>query len=72
MTRATGDRPQHTEPPPSPEADPRALALLSRLQAAQAGLARGPALAWERAAFAEAFADPEPARRVRAFLGESR
>jgi len=42
--------------------------LLSRLHEAQAGLARSPALAWERAAFAEAFADPEPRRRVRAFL----
>ncbi len=54
--------------PPSPEADPRALALLERLHAAQAGLSRGPALALERASFAEAFADPEPARRVGAFL----
>ncbi len=53
---------------PSPEADARALALLERLQAAQAGLARGPALAWERVGFAEAFASPEPARRVGAFL----
>lgn len=70
MTHSTGDRPQHTEPDPSPEADPRALSLLSKLQAAQAGLSRGPALAWERIFFAEAFEDPEPARRVRAFLGD--
>ncbi|MBS1783962.1 MAG: hypothetical protein JST24_00880 [Acidobacteria bacterium] len=53
---------------PSPETDPRALALLERLHAAQAGLDLGPALAWERVAFAEAFAGPEPARRVGAFL----
>lgn len=53
---------------PSPEADPRALTLLERLHAAQAGLDRGPALAWERVCFAEAFSNPEPARRVGAFL----
>jgi len=70
MTHSTGDRPQHTEPAPSPEADPRALALLSKLHAAQAGLAREQALAWERVCFAEAFEAPEPARRVRAFLGD--
>lgn len=70
MTRSTDNRAQHTGPAPSPEADPRALALLSALQAAQAGLSREQALAWERAAFAEAFADPEPGRRVRRFLGE--
>ena len=69
MTRPTDNRPQHTEPPASSEADPRALDLLARLQAAQAGLARGPALAWERVFFAEAFAHPEPGKRVRAFLG---
>ena len=69
MDSSTGDRAQHTGPAPSPEADPRALALLSKLRAAQADLALGPSLAWERAAFAEAFADPEPGRRVRAFLG---
>ena len=70
MTRWTGDRPQHTEPPASPEADPRALVLLSKLHAVQAGLDCGPALAWERVFFAMAFEDPEPARRVRKFLGE--
>ena len=59
-----------TGPHPSPEADPRALALLAALAECQAGLPLGPALAWERAFFAEAFADPEPGRRVRAFLGE--
>ena len=72
MTRPTDNRPQHTEAPASPEADRRALSLLSKLHAAQAGLDRGPALAWERLFFAEAFADPEPARRVRAFLGDGR
>lgn len=56
----------------SAEADPGALALLARLWEAQEGLASGPSLAWERAAFAEAFASPEPARRVRAFLGGGR
>ena len=58
--------------PASPEADPRALALLARLWAAQDGLSGEPALAWERAAFAEAFADPGPGRRVRAFLSGGR
>jgi hypothetical protein len=57
-------------PQPSPEADLRALRLLAELEAQQAGLSRGPALAWERVFFAEAFEGPEPARRVRAFLGE--
>lgn len=70
MERSTGNRPQDTEPHPSLEADPRALALLSKLQAAQDGLPRSPALAWERVVFSEAFEDPEPRRRVRAFLGE--
>lgn len=58
--------------PASPEADPGALALLARLWEAQDGLALDPALAWERAAFAEAFARPEPGRRVRAFLAGGR
>ena len=55
-------------PHPSPEADPRALGLLWRLTLRQAGLPRSQALAWERASFAEAFVDPEPGRRVQAFL----
>lgn len=59
-------------PLPSPDADARALELLRALRDHQAGLDRGPALAWERAAFAEAFASPEPARRVQAFLGKAR
>ncbi len=58
--------------PPSTEGDPRALALLGRTRAHQQGLPRTAALAWERAAFAEAFADPEPARRVQAFLQRNR
>jgi hypothetical protein len=70
MERLTDDRARRAGDQGSPEADPRALALLSGLHAAQAGLARDPSLAWERAAFAEAFADPEPLRRVRAFLDE--
>ena len=52
----------------SPEADSRALDLLRKLTLLQAGLPRSQALAWERVFFAEAFADPEPGRRVRAFL----
>ena len=59
-------------PLPSPDADDRALELLRALRGRQAGLDLGPALAWERAAFAEAFASPEPARRVQAFLGKER
>ncbi len=45
------------------------MALLLRTRAEQAGLPREAALAWERAAFAEAFAHEEPRRRVKAFLG---
>jgi hypothetical protein len=56
-------------PQPSPDADLRALALLDSLRDMQRGLPRSAALAWERTAFAGAFDDPEPARRVRAFLG---
>ncbi len=52
----------------APEGDSRALALLWKTREFQRHLPREAALAWERAAFAEAFADPEPARRVRAFL----
>ncbi|HJV88797.1 MAG TPA: hypothetical protein VJ623_00715 [Holophagaceae bacterium] len=59
----------HPSPnPASPEGDSRALALLWKTRVHQRNLPREAALAWERAAFAEAFADPEPARRVRAFL----
>lgn len=58
--------------PPGPEGDARALELLWATRAQQRGLPRGAALAWERAAFAEAFADPEPARRVQAFLHGNR
>ena len=53
---------------PAEKAYPRALYLLSELRVFQKGLARGPALAWERVAFAIAFLDEEPRRRVRAFL----
>ncbi|HJV23139.1 MAG TPA: hypothetical protein VJ505_04390 [Holophagaceae bacterium] len=42
--------------------------MLWKTRECQRQLPREAALAWERAAFAEAFADPEPARRVRAFL----
>ncbi len=58
------------EPVPDPVsgACERALELLGNLQARQAGLSRSAALAWERAAFAEAFDHPEPGRRIRRFL----
>ena len=56
------------DPHPSPEADPRALELLRGLSSRQIGLPLGQALALERVAFAEAFAGPEPGRRVRGFL----
>ena len=46
----------------------RALFLLGNLQGHQAGLARPSALAWERAAFAEAFDHPGPGERIRSFL----
>jgi hypothetical protein len=46
----------------------RALALLGNLQRQQAGLPRTAALAWERAAFCEAFDHPEPGLRIRRFL----
>ena len=52
-----------------PAACERALILLGNLQSHQARLARSPALAWERAAFAEAFNHPEPGLRIRRFLG---
>ncbi len=58
--------------PPSPEGDSRALALLWNTRGQQRNLPREAALAWERAAFAEAFGSPEPGRRVRAFLGGER
>ena len=58
--------------PTSTEGDPRALALLAGTREHQRGLPRSAALAWERAAFAEAFADPQPARRVQAFLQRNR
>ncbi len=42
--------------------------MLAELRGFQTGLPRGAALAWERALFAAAFLDPEPQRRVGAFL----
>ena len=68
------NRPQDSGTPPTAaaaSADPRALELLLRTRGHQSGLPREAALAWERAAFAEAFLDEEPRRRVRAFLGGS-
>lgn len=57
----------------SAEGDARAIFLLKTLRHQQRELPHSSALAWERATFCEAFLDPEPARRVRAFLsGESR
>lgn len=55
---------------PAEKADPRALTLLMELRDFQSCLPRGPALAWERVAFAIAFLDDEPRRRVRAFLSK--
>jgi hypothetical protein len=64
---------QSSRSAPAAEGDSRAIFLLKTLRQQQRGLARSSALAWERAVFCEAFLDPEPARRVRAFLsGESR
>lgn len=63
-----GERPQK----PVEKADPRALALLKEVQDFQRRLPRGPALAWERVAFAMAFEDDEPRRRVRAFLSKGK
>lgn len=60
---------------PSPSARPasgRALDLLAATRTVQEGLPAGAALAWERAAFREAFLDPEPGRRIRAFLDGDR
>lgn len=52
--------------------DPRALELLAALRDRQRGLPRAAALAWERAAFAEALDHPEPRRRIEAFLGQGK
>ena len=54
---------------PEPHAaEARALALLAELRQEQQDLPRGAALAWERAAFREAFLEAGPAQRIRAFL----
>jgi hypothetical protein len=50
------------------DASDRALQLLENLQHQQANLARHPALALERCAFAEVFEYPEPGLRIRRFL----
>lgn len=57
---------------PAEKADPRALALLREVRVFQRCLSRQPALAWERLAFAMAFLDDEPQRRVRAFLSKGK
>ncbi len=57
---------------PAEKADMRALALLKEVQDFQRNVPRGPALAWERVAFAMAFLDDEPRRRVRAFLSKAK
>ena len=46
----------------------RALSLLENLQTHQTGLPRPAALAWERAAFCEAFDHEGPRARIRRFL----
>ena len=58
--------PGNADSPLSPEA--RALGLLAALRIEQAGLPREAALAWERAAFREAFLESGPGLRIRAFL----
>jgi hypothetical protein len=61
------DTPQGSgEAPGNPET--RALGLLANLREEQAGLPREAALAWERAAFREAFLETGPGLRIRAFL----
>ena len=57
---------------PVEKADSRALALLGELRDFQQALPRGPALAWERVAFAMAFLDDDPRRRVQAFLSKGK
>lgn len=57
---------------PAEKGDPRALALLNELRGFQSCLSRNPALAWERVAFAMAFLNDEPHRRVRAFLSKGK
>ncbi len=57
---------------PTEMGDPRALLLLAELRCFQAKVPKGAALAWERATFAEAFLDPEPLRRVQAFLSKAK
>jgi hypothetical protein len=49
-------------------AERRALALLAALREEQRALPQGAALAWERAAFREAFLESGPAQQIRAFL----
>jgi len=46
----------------------RALGLLGATREFQTDLPRPAALAWERAAFSEAFDHPEPGERIRRFL----
>jgi hypothetical protein len=50
------------------DASLRVLNALDDLQARQSVMPRGPALALERAAFAEVFNHPEPGLRIRRFL----
>jgi hypothetical protein len=53
------------------DARERALVFLEDLQRHQGNLQRNPALAWERAAFAEVFDHSEPGLRIRRFLDKS-
>lgn len=52
--------------------DPRALLLLGECRLHQRNLSRAGAFAWERVVFGQALADPEPMRRIQAFLGEGK
>ena len=67
-SQGTGTRSPVPAPGVTSEACERALDLLGKLQNRQAGLPRPAALAWERAAFTEAFDHPEPSQRIRRFL----
>jgi len=64
-------QPQDTENPIVTTGLPaslRSFNMLRELQNHQQGLSRGPALAWERAAFSEVFDHPDPGLRIRRFL----
>ncbi|MBL0312935.1 MAG: hypothetical protein IPP78_09555 [Holophagaceae bacterium] len=69
--RQAQDRRESIEKPEE-KADLRAIILLKEVQDFQSCVPRAPALAWERVAFAMAFLDNEPRRRVQAFLSKGK